>query len=210
MEKRPHGGAHFIVDVGGGGGKGERGKKRGGTGKRGGRGGSTKRLWTQNSTTNTNLASSPSPPKKTKTLHTANESVKDSVKEDSVHSSVVVQDNDEVQEYLIDSDSDNSPEPNAKDDANDEYYVYQVDQAQEIFDKDLSSVDPTDSLVSSMEFVSPSQKVALDVPSLREKERALLAVTNHAAAFVKGTLENKLLCSTMHEAGKGKATSIRS
>ena len=166
----------------------------------GGVGGSMKRGWnsTPHSISNENFVSTSSPPKRRRSK------ASDSLKEDSVDKSKPSQCKLEVEEFIIDSDSEDFVPDHPDGIEKSASYPDSFNNDQNSFNS-LASGNSF-AISSSAQFQSPSQKVGLDVPMLREKERALAGVTNHVAAFVKGTVENKLLASTMYDAGKGNVS----
>lgn len=116
-------------------------------------------------------------------------------------SSTVAECKKEVEEFVVDSDSEDgvaSWKVKRHSGFNGLASGASFPDSENVFGPILATGNPFDS--SPAEY--PSLKVGLDIHNLRMKEQALSEVTNHAAGFVKGSVENKLLASTMYDAGK--------
>ena len=143
--------------------------------------------------------------------------------EDVVDSSSSIDCKTEVEEFLIDSDSDNDGETSmtstervnrsltAAAGESNGYHHNSLDASSYLIPPySNSEEDVGSSLVAAatedddvaFDVDTPSRRVGLDIPNLAMKERAVGRIVDPVRAFVKGSMENKLLASICYDVGK--------
>lgn len=127
----------------------------------------------------------------------------------------------EVEEFLIDSDSDNDGETTSTSTERVSRSLTaatgesrngcnnSLDASSYLIPPYSNSEEEASSLIAATEdddeddvFVTPSRRVGLDIPNLVMKERAVAQIVDPVRAFVKGSMENKLLASICYDVGK--------
>jgi len=134
----------------------------------------------------------------------------------------------EVEEFLIDSDSDNDGDTSTSERVNQRslpagagavgerngyhhnnslldassYLIPPYSNSEVVEDVGSSSSFIADDVEDDDGFITPSRRVGLDIPNLAMKERAVARLDDPVRAFVKGSMENKLLASICYDVGK--------
>jgi len=116
---------------------------------------------------------------------------------------------EEIEEFIIDSDSNDETTTTMGNDSN---YNNSSLNGFTLFDSFEGSVhgsNANDSTMSSTSLTftgdvgdTPSRRIGLDVPTLVAKEQAVASIADPSKAFIRGSMENKLLASICYDAGK--------
>ena len=110
----------------------------------------------------------------------------------------------EIEEFLIDSDSEEGISMGTE--ANHTNASINGSSFVDSFDASLLNGTDGGSMISfsagDNDQATPSRRIGLDAPNLTRKELAVAQITDPFKAFVRGSMENKLLASICYDAGK--------